>query len=69
MNTEQKLNKIREKCVERICNNSSNAKVFYPPDAISGWKATIAACDSILRIDDFESREAKEIIAAWEGLV
>lgn len=37
--------------------------------AESGWKATIAAIDSICRREDFDCRESEEIIAAWEGIV
>ena len=85
MNTEQKLTKIREKCVELLAK--------YPPcESTAGWKATIAAIDAVVKLKkeidcgwktmclsigikdyeeerDFWPEHADKIIAAWEGLV
>lgn len=45
MNTEQKLTKIRAKCLARIEYAKSNVTDLYGGDAIAAWKATIAAID------------------------
>ena len=60
MNTEQKLTKIRQKCVELLAK--------YPKcESTAGWETTITAIDNALTV--FDEILASEIIAAWEGLV
>ena len=85
MNTEQKLTKIRAKCVARIEYAKSNAIDFYGGDAIAAWESTIAAIDDCICVDEKQpkiisdiAREmmiecnavmVEKIISAWEGLV
>lgn len=70
MNTEQKLTKIREKCVELLEDSKKYGTVCLGKEtgaAEAGWKATIAAIDNALIV--FDEILASEIITAWEGLV
>ena len=61
MNTEQKLKAIRDKCVERIAYAESNVSDLYGGDAISGWKATIAAIDNVIELK-------KDIDCGWKTM-
>ena len=65
MNTEQKLTKIRQKCVELLAK--------YPKcESTAGWKATIAAIDLLTNDGTDYARyepELKKLIATWEGIV
>lgn len=72
MNTEQKLTKIREKCVARIEYAKSNVTDLYGGAAIAAWESTIAAIDLLTNDGTDYARyepELKKLIAPWEGLL
>jgi hypothetical protein len=47
MNTQEYLERIKQKCQEYIDHASENVTDFYGGRAIAGWRATIAAIDAL----------------------
>jgi hypothetical protein len=58
MNTQEHLERIKQKCQELIAK--------YPPcESTAGWRATIAAIDDARRYPAVNQCLIAEIIAAW----
>jgi hypothetical protein len=65
MDTEQHLQRIKQKCQEYIDHASANVTDFYGGRAIAGWRSTIAAIEFIERTAFHAGRMADEILIAW----
>jgi len=71
MNTEEKLQAIRAKCEELITRDDHRGPgtnildMPASPDAIAGWRSTIAAIDCFMWRKDYDHVYVTEILTAW----
>ena len=70
MTTQEHLQRIRAKCVERILEHEAYSITHgykVGQDACAGWRATIAAIDSISTMEGGAAKHflERDILAAW----